>query len=73
MVGKTGKEKLSVWWKGALAQGRTSVVVDWNRKTFSVMDGLAQGTVNVMVYVYALKIKEAILFSLENRIIYTRQ
>jgi len=31
--------------------------------TASVMDGLAQGAANVMVYVCALKIREAIPFS----------
>ena len=47
MIGRTGRRKLSMWWKGGLAQGTFSVVLDWNMVTSSVMDGLAQGTCSV--------------------------
>ena len=38
-----------MWWKGRLAQGTANVEMDWNRKTFSVVDGLAHGTTSVRV------------------------
>jgi len=56
-----------VWWKGGLAQGAASVMVDWNMKTFSVVDGLAQRAARVMVHVCALRIQEAIPFSWEKK------
>jgi len=52
-----------VWWKGRLPQRTASMKMDWNRETFSIVVGLAQGAASVMVYVYALRIKEAIPFS----------
>jgi len=49
MVGRTGKEKLLVWWKGGgLVQGTASMVMDWNRKTSSVADGLNRETSSVV-------------------------
>jgi len=41
-------------------------MVDWNKKTSSIADGLAQGT-GRMIYVYALRIREVIPFSLEKK------
>jgi len=38
-----------MWWKDELAQGIASVVMDWNKKTCSVVDGLAPGTASVIV------------------------
>ena len=40
------------------AQGAASVMLDWNRKIFSIVDGLAHGAASVMVYVCALRIKK---------------
>jgi len=42
-------------------------MVDWNRKTFSIVNGPAHEIASVMVYVCALKIKEVIPFSLEKK------
>ena len=67
MVRRTGRGKLLVWWKGGLAQGAASVMVDWNMKTFSVVDVLAQRAAKVMVHVCALRIQEAIPFSWEKK------
>jgi len=44
MVLRTGRGKLLVWWKGGLARETASVMVDWNKKIFSVVDGFALGT-----------------------------
>jgi len=36
---------------------------DWSKKIFSIVDGLVQGDVSVMVYVCALRIMKAVSFS----------
>jgi len=38
-----------MWWKGRLAQEAASVVMNWNRNTSSIVDGLVQRVVSVMV------------------------
>jgi len=32
---------MPVWWKGGLTRKTASVMVDWNRDTFCLVDGLA--------------------------------
>ena len=56
MVGRTGKWRLAVWWKGGLAQGTTDVIVDWNRKTSSVV-----------IYMCVFRVRKTIPFSLEKK------
>ena len=42
MVGMTSREKLPLWWKDGLAQETACVMMDWNKGTFGVVDGLVQ-------------------------------
>ena len=60
MIERTGRGKLSLWWKRGLAQGTTSVVIDWNKKTSTII-----------VYMCAFSIREVISFSRRRMIMYT--
>ena len=42
MLGRIGRA--TVWWMSGLAHETASVMVDWNRKISSAVDGLAQTT-----------------------------
>ena len=53
-----------------LAQGITGVVDRLAQRTASVVNGLAWGTARVVAYVFPLRIREAIPFSLRRMIIY---
>jgi len=41
MIGRTDRGKLLVWWKDGLAYETASMMMNWNKETFSVVDRLA--------------------------------
>ena len=71
MIERTDRGKLFVWWKGRLAREIASVLDGLAQRTTCIVDGLEQWTSSV-VYVYALRIREAIPF-LEKKDLYTWQ